>query len=440
MAAADDFAAPADTGTDNPFQRALNLTAVRLYTQGVILPGELQAQTEAAIHAHGADAPAAVACILLAMGASNPRRPCPFLPGATCFTSAMNACANAGQPREALKLLDLLETRAALRGFPPTLMHYEIAMKACMRRKLWHEALEVFDAAAARLSATGVSSFLYSTASHACEKSKDTARGARLQAMRAAAALQEPRLQARGADIAHSIRSLLEEKRAHEALAMVGDYFWGRFRSTVEPDSHLCSAAIEAFGMAGMTECALGLFWQLQPADPRVRLRVFEFAVHVCHQTGRQDLVALLLRQGIDEGSLRPQLGLLIACNELDFHRNAIYAVLHPGNEGGRENHGVHCGMALGIFEHFRLLGLINPKTRFVVGRHGTGALREAIAQRILQLGCWPVAGTAADGTGNPGVLTARHAPPPGKTAGRQPDPLGEWSRNHPAREPDRPD
>ena len=127
-------------------------------------------------------------------------------------------------------------------------------------------------------------------------------------------------------------------------------------------------------------------------------------AVISAHEKAGDGQASALLDSAIERGVLWFSLGFDPEHNLLDLHEPAV--VIHPPTAD--RPRGISSDLAKVIFRRLADLGTINRQTTFVVGRHGTDRLKEAIAQCMRVRGWTPVHPRDADGTENEGCWVAK--------------------------------
>lgn len=129
----------------------------------------------------------------------------------------------------------------------------------------------------------------------------------------------------------------------------------------------------------------------------RVRPNVFVYnALISAHErAGELTEAARYLEDAVERGVLLPTLGYDPTRNELDLHRYAV----EQGAESKME--GINADVARGIFRRLHGQGLLNERTEFIVGSHGTFKVSEAIRDCMVEVG-WPPRHPAHKKSGRP--------------------------------------
>jgi hypothetical protein len=167
------------------------------------------------------------------------------------------------------------------------------------------------------------------------------------------------------------------------------------FRSAVGNDWNAAVACLQALSRCRDPRTGKGVFPDTI---------TFNAAISACEKAGRADLYANLLLSGIsgvpgkpDTKVFKPMLGFDPRRNRLDSHQHV--ALIRRTDPSSR-NPAIHPAVARAIFhvllkEPKKILGPhaegINDKTVFIVGQHGVGSVRDAIAECMRDQGWTPV-------------------------------------------------
>ncbi|HET9644124.1 MAG TPA: hypothetical protein VFP68_12365 [Burkholderiaceae bacterium] len=290
-------------------------------------------------------------------------------PNTITYNAAISACEKAGRADKALELFDHLQTHGPARSVFPNTITYSAAISACEKAGWADKALELFD-----------------------------------------------HLQTHGPAL------------------------------SVFPNTITYNAAISACEKAGRADKALELFDHLQTHGAALNVFpdtiTYNAAISACEKGRRADLYADLLLTGIkgvsgkpDTKVFQPTLGFNFRLNQLDSHENAA---LTRRSDPLARNPGVHPAVARAIFhvllkEPEKIWGPgavgINDKTEFVVGQHGEGSVRDAIAQCMRDQGWAPVHPLKPDGMPNLGCLAVQPQqglPEPSRASGRKLNPFAK--------------
>jgi len=195
---------------------------------------------------------------------------------------------------------------------------------------------------------------------------------------------------------------------------------------SVLPNAQVFNAAISVCGNAGRAVQALELFEEMQRAGFSPEAFTYAAVIAACETAGLHDKVSELLRKGIDGGVFKPALGFDRGLNQLDLHESAV--LTQAGSPADRDSV-VAAPVAKGIFRHLLGRQAINRETVFVVGRHGSDALKNAIEDCMTEQ-AWTARHPLDErGAENLGRLTAAAALPmqpavPGRMETRSLNPL----------------
>jgi len=144
------------------------------------------------------------------------------------------------------------------------------------------------------------------------------------------------------------------------------------------PDTITCNALISAYGNAGQPGEALKWFEKMQRQGLSPDIVTYTAVISACETAGMHDKVSELLVKGIDGGVFKPTLGFDRESNRLDLHESAVQMQASRMDE---RDSGVAASLAKGIFRHLLGQQVINHETEFVVGQHGSDALKNAIKE-----------------------------------------------------------
>lgn len=163
------------------------------------------------------------------------------------------------------------------------------------------------------------------------------------------------------------------------------------------PDCLTYNAAIWACSKAGRATDGRRIFRQMleAPAATAVApdISTFNALLFACPEADAPGLLGMAVARGL----LRPSLGFDPARNRLNLHNFAV--VLERPSSPERSNC-VHPSMGKAIFQHLARLGLINERTRFVIGVQTSEKLETTIAQCMRDQGwlpCHPTVDAARD-------------------------------------------
>jgi pentatricopeptide repeat protein len=329
----------------------LNASIVDQFNAGIVSVSadNVQRVTSACFRsAAGNDWNAAVACLQALSRCRDPRTGKGVFPDTITFNAAISACEKAGRADKALKLFDHMQTHgSAFNVFPDTIT-YSAAISACDKAGWADKALELFD-----------------------------------------------HLETHGRD------------------------------RDVFPNTITYNTAISACDKAGWADKALELFDHLEThgraRDVFPNTITYSAVISACEKAGRADLYANLLLSGIsgvpgkpDTKVFKPMLGFDPRRNRLDSHQHV--ALIRRTDPSSR-NPAIHPAVARAIFhvllkEPKKILGPhaegINDKTVFIVGQHGVGSVRDAIAECMRDQGWTPVPRLRSDGMANHGCLVVQ--------------------------------
>lgn len=145
----------------------------------------------------------------------------------------------------------------------------------------------------------------------------------------------------------------------------------------ISPDAITYEALLPAYVKAGEPGEALEWFegMRSQGLSPII---TYTAVISVLERAGMHDKVSELLGKGIDEGVFKPTLGLDRRLDLLNLHTSAVLGQAAGGPANERDA-GVAGPVAKGIFRHLLGQKVISHKTKFVVGKHGANAVRNAI-------------------------------------------------------------
>ncbi|MES2830599.1 MAG: hypothetical protein V4695_01235 [Pseudomonadota bacterium] len=264
-----------------------------------------------------------------------------------------------GRNRRPGKAKDLLATMRE-EGVTPDVVTYSALISACEKAGLADQALQIFDDM--RVEGVAPNIFTYSALISACEKAG----------------------------------------WAEQALIVFDDML----QHDVAPNVVAFNAVISACEKSGWSEQAFIVFQNMPRYDVRPNFITYSALISACEKGGMEQIfhIPYLLHTMVEDGLLQPSLGYRSDRDTLDFHQHCL---LTPSDEKPYVG-GVNTAVAKAIFYHHAANGHLSPGTAFIVGQHGSDAVKSTIAQCMRDLGWIPVYGTTLDGLTNHGCLRAQ--------------------------------
>ncbi|MFC7633549.1 hypothetical protein [Paraburkholderia humisilvae] len=352
--------------------RTPNESIIHRFNRGEVGINDVLRVTTACIRKLGNDYEHAIACLEALQRCRHPRTGEGVSPDIVNYNATISACAKAARADEALKLFAHLQQHGATRGAFPDTITYSAAISACEKATRADDALRLFDDLLLHGPRHDVfpNTITYSAAISACEKAA----------------------------------------RADDALRLFDHLLQHGPERRVFPDTICYSAVISACEKAARANDALRLFDHLLQHGPARGILpdaiTYNAVISTCDKADRQSDISRLLDDGIKRGIFQSPLGFDADRNRLDLHEIAILTSPTRSDDPA----GVHPAVARAIFGRLLKQGVIGESTSFVVGQHGHGSLRTALAACMEQQGWPPTHPYDAQGHPNRGVLVADRA------------------------------
>jgi len=183
-----------------------------------------------------------------------------------------------------------------------------------------------------------------------------------------------------------AIRICSQADRPDEAL----DILWRVVRRSpatgLYPDVALYCAALNACVRTRRRDQAMAVFRHLQKQAPAFGVQADGYAYGLALSACRPEQASDLLDQGIAAGVVRPSLGWKPHSNIVNLHERHVLR-----DTGGlQRRHAIHPALARAVFMRLLHQGAIRTDTLFIVGNRGSGTVRLAIEQCMLEAGWVP--------------------------------------------------